>query len=174
MEQWLTELTAGEAKAIVWTGGPCELVQPGTIDAGSDWCAQASITLKHPRSPQDRPMVEIYFDTPTHGRPSPAYAFRGMIDDEGLVRFRGDFEGAWLERFATLIPQGADILDIGCGAGEPIGRWLSAFFGFPVALTREAKGGFPDDRAAPGERFGDRESDPRRRTGNQCALSVQL
>jgi hypothetical protein len=33
---------------------------------------------------------------------------------------------------------------------EPIGRWLSAFFGFPVALTREAKGGFPDDRAAPG------------------------
>jgi hypothetical protein len=99
VEQWLRELTAGEAKAIVWTGGPCELVQPGTIDAGSDWCAQASITLKHPRSPQDRPMVEIYFDTPTHGRPSPAYAFRGMIDDEGLVRFRADFEGAWLERF---------------------------------------------------------------------------
>jgi hypothetical protein len=22
-----------------------------------------------------------------------------MIDDEGLVRFRADFEGAWLERF---------------------------------------------------------------------------
>ena len=44
-------------------------------------------------------MVEIYFDTPTHGRPSPAYAFRGMIDDEGLVRFRAEFEGAWLERF---------------------------------------------------------------------------
>jgi hypothetical protein len=44
-------------------------------------------------------MIEIYFDTPTHGRPSPAYAFRGVLLSEGLVRFRSDFEGAWLERF---------------------------------------------------------------------------
>jgi hypothetical protein len=99
VEAWLKELTAGDAKAIVWTGGPCELVGPDGIDTGSDWCAQAAILLKHPRNRQDRPMVEIYFDTPTHGRPSPAYAFRGMLDDVGLVRFRADFESAWLERF---------------------------------------------------------------------------
>ena len=33
-------------------------------------------------------------------------------------------EGVWLERFAALLPETASILDIGCGAGEPIGRWL--------------------------------------------------
>ena len=100
VEAWLKELTAGEARSIVWTGGACELNDPNNpIDSGSDWCAEATIHLKHPRSRNDQPVIEIYFDTPKHGRPSPAYAFRGVIDDEGLVRFRGDFEGAWLERF---------------------------------------------------------------------------
>jgi SAM-dependent methyltransferase len=33
-------------------------------------------------------------------------------------------EGAWLARFTALVPHGARILDIGCGAGEPIARNL--------------------------------------------------
>jgi hypothetical protein len=100
VEAWLKELTAGEARSIVWTGGACELNNDlNPIDSGSDWCAQATIHLKHPHNRGDQPIVEIYFDTPKHGRPSPAYAFRGIIDTEGLIRFRGDFEAAWLERF---------------------------------------------------------------------------
>jgi hypothetical protein len=97
---WLKELTAGDARAIVWTGGGCELSNTlNGIDAGSDWCAQATILLKHPKDRSDKPMVEIYFDTPTHGRPSPAYAFRGITEDGGLQRFRQDFESDWLARF---------------------------------------------------------------------------
>lgn len=32
--------------------------------------------------------------------------------------------GAWLDRFLTLVPTGAAILDIGCGSGEPIARYF--------------------------------------------------
>lgn len=98
--EWLKEMTAGDARGIVWTGGGCELsdtIMPG--DAGSDWCAQATILLNHPHDAHDKPIVEIYFDTPTHGRPSPAYAFRAITEDQGLERFRQDFENDWLARF---------------------------------------------------------------------------
>jgi hypothetical protein len=97
---WLKELTAGDARAIVWTGGACQLadtIMPG--DAGSDWCAQATILLNHPNNRADKPIVEIYFDKPTHGRPSPAYAFRAVIEEDGLLRFRQDFETSWIVRF---------------------------------------------------------------------------
>src|ERR1700684_3537436 len=33
-------------------------------------------------------------------------------------------EGAWLDRFIALLPEHAAILDIGCGSGEPIARYL--------------------------------------------------
>ncbi len=33
-------------------------------------------------------------------------------------------ERAWLERYTTLLPQGATILDVGCGSAEPIARHL--------------------------------------------------
>ena len=33
-------------------------------------------------------------------------------------------ENAWLDRFSALLSQGASILDIGCGSGEPIARYL--------------------------------------------------
>jgi trans-aconitate methyltransferase len=33
-------------------------------------------------------------------------------------------ERLWLERFAGLVPPNGAVLDLGCGAGEPIARWL--------------------------------------------------
>lgn len=39
---------------------------------------------------------------------------------------RGDLiiEREWMERFVTLLPAGSAILDIGCGSGQPIARYL--------------------------------------------------
>lgn len=34
------------------------------------------------------------------------------------------FEAPWLERFVSDLPARSDILDVGCGAGEPIARYL--------------------------------------------------
>jgi predicted TPR repeat methyltransferase len=42
-------------------------------------------------------------------------------------RARGNrlMEGAWLERFCALLPAQSSILDIGCGSGEPMARYLT-------------------------------------------------
>lgn len=38
---------------------------------------------------------------------------------------RGSFpERTWLERFERMLPRGAELLDLGCGGGEPIARFL--------------------------------------------------
>lgn len=38
---------------------------------------------------------------------------------------RGSFpERAWLERFERMLPAEAEVLDLGCGGGEPIARFL--------------------------------------------------
>jgi trans-aconitate methyltransferase len=39
-------------------------------------------------------------------------------------RGRNLFETPWLDRFVALLPQSASVLDIGCGAGERIARYL--------------------------------------------------
>jgi len=39
-------------------------------------------------------------------------------------RSQQGLEGAWLDRFIALVPPRAAILDIGCGFGEPIARYL--------------------------------------------------
>ena len=38
---------------------------------------------------------------------------------------RGDRlrEGAWLDRFLTLLPPGGSVLDLGCGSGRPMARY---------------------------------------------------
>ena len=36
------------------------------------------------------------------------------------------FERVWLDRFLAMVPPGGRILDVGCGAGEPIARYLMA------------------------------------------------
>ncbi|MGZ6015131.1 MAG: hypothetical protein ACXWKM_05250, partial [Phenylobacterium sp.] len=71
------------------------------------------VELKHPKSRNDTPMVEIFFEAPKHGRPGKAYAFRGEMraaDGEDLSRFRKDFEYDWTSRFRP--PEGA-IVDCG-------------------------------------------------------------
>ncbi len=35
-------------------------------------------------------------------------------------------EARWLARFGDALPQGGSVLDLGCGAGEPIAAWLIA------------------------------------------------
>ena len=34
------------------------------------------------------------------------------------------FEQSWLDRFVSCLPSGGNVLDVGCGAGEPIARYL--------------------------------------------------
>jgi SAM-dependent methyltransferase len=59
---------------------------------------------------------------------SPPDAIIGLYRRYALqwARDRGKhlFEKSWLDRFLALQPAGADILDIGCGSGEPIARYL--------------------------------------------------
>ena len=42
------------------------------------------------------------------------------------AELRGDFlyEKAWLDRFLSIIPKHSNILDLGCGSGTPIARYL--------------------------------------------------
>ncbi|HSZ53566.1 MAG TPA: class I SAM-dependent methyltransferase [Caulobacteraceae bacterium] len=62
-------------------------------------------------------------------------------------------ETAWLERFCAVLPTRAVILDVGCGPGEPIGRYL-ANRGFSVvgvdsspAMIELFRGHLPDQEA---------------------------
>jgi len=52
----------------------------------------------------------------------------GLYQRHGLAwaHVRGNrlIETAWLDRFRALLPTQANILDLGCGSGEPIGRYL--------------------------------------------------
>ena len=107
VEAWLKALTGTNARAITWTGGPCEIVGPG-IDQGSDWCAQATVTLAHPKNRRDTATIEVFFEAPKHGRPGRAYAFRGEMeaaDGQDMSRDRKAFEADWTSRFPA--PDGA-------------------------------------------------------------------
>ncbi|MDB5674144.1 MAG: hypothetical protein JWM65_1126, partial [Sphingomonas bacterium] len=44
------------------------------------------------------------------------------MPDRGTVLSAG--ERAWLDRLILPLPRGATILDLGCGGGEPIDRYL--------------------------------------------------
>lgn len=41
-------------------------------------------------------------------------------------RSKALFEARWLARFAAGLPLGGRVLDLGCGAGDPIARWFMA------------------------------------------------
>lgn len=42
------------------------------------------------------------------------------------ARGRSLSEARWLARFAAALPDNGHVLDLGCGAGEPIARWFMA------------------------------------------------
>ncbi len=50
--------------------------------------------------------------------------------DVASLAYRGDGEGDgsygdWLDELAPLLPDGGEILDLGCGNGIPVARWLT-------------------------------------------------
>jgi SAM-dependent methyltransferase len=55
---------------------------------------------------------------------SPAERIVGLYERHArawdAARGRSGMERAWLDAFAALIPPGAAVLDLGCGAGEPM------------------------------------------------------
>lgn len=114
---WLKTLVGQDARAIAWTGGPCRLVIPGSgIDDGSSpWCAQATITLLHPRARDDQPVIELYFEDPVQGHLGPPFAFRSIMvtRDNGpdYQRERRYFEADWRERFPAKIAACQDSSD---------------------------------------------------------------
>jgi SAM-dependent methyltransferase len=59
---------------------------------------------------------------------TPAERIAGLYERHAMAfdreRGRSLFERAWLERFEAGLPEGAAVLDIGCGSGEPIARHL--------------------------------------------------
>ena len=103
VDSWLRALAGRNAKAIVWSGGACQLAIDLTpMYSGGALCAQATVRLAHPTARDDAPMVEIYFDQPRRGHPGRAYAFRGALrtrDGWDITRFRRDFEAEWVDRF---------------------------------------------------------------------------
>ncbi len=83
-------------------------------------------------------------------------------------RGRALFERPWLERFRAALPSDRSVLDLGCGAGEPLARYLIEH-GHTVtgvdsspALIETARTRFPKERwmtadmrsVSLGERFG--------------------
>ncbi|WP_421947177.1 class I SAM-dependent DNA methyltransferase [Phaeodactylibacter xiamenensis] len=79
---------------------------------------------------------------------------RSVYEQHGLQydaeRSRLLFEKKWLRRFENLLPASAAILDVGCGGGEPIGRYFIeqgyAVTGidFAAPMVELAKARFPD------------------------------
>jgi SAM-dependent methyltransferase len=64
------------------------------------------------------------------------------------------YEKPWLDRFCALLPSDGSVLDCGCGAGEPIARYLSqcgyAVMGVDssIAMVRMFQSLLPGQRAA--------------------------
>ena len=55
---------------------------------------------------------------------------RGVYERQATAydtsRSRALFEARWLARFSACLPSGGHVLDLGCGAGDPIARWFMA------------------------------------------------
>lgn len=61
---------------------------------------------------------------------------RAVYDEQAALydaqRSRALFEARWLARFSACLRPGGRVLDLGCGAGEPIAQW---FIGEGFVLT---------------------------------------
>jgi hypothetical protein len=101
VEVWLTDVVGDTAASITWRGGSCKLVSDlNPLDAGSRWCAGATIVPKgHPKEPAE---IEIFFEKPVGGKPGKPYAFRSVdYDDDGpeYGRFLIEFDRAYRQRY---------------------------------------------------------------------------
>lgn len=60
---------------------------------------------------------------------TPAERIAGLYEEHAAAwdaaRGRHGMERAWLDAFAALVPPGGTVLDVGCGAGEPIAADLA-------------------------------------------------
>lgn len=105
VERWLRELTGRDARSIAWSGGRCRLVnKENPLDAGGDWCGQATIRPSRASGAADVATLEIFFESFRRGRPGKAYAFRARMraaDGWDLARFPSDFESQWTSRFRS-------------------------------------------------------------------------
>lgn len=59
----------------------------------------------------------------------PASKNIGALYERNAAAFDNDrgkrlVERAWMERFRAAMPEGAAVLDLGCGSGEPVARFL--------------------------------------------------
>jgi SAM-dependent methyltransferase len=50
--------------------------------------------------------------------------YEANADHWDTTRSRALFEKAWLDRWLAHVPSGDKLIDLGCGAGEPIARYL--------------------------------------------------
>lgn len=50
--------------------------------------------------------------------------YRRRAKDFDTDRSRALFEKGWLDAFCALLPAGGSVLDVGCGMGEPLARYL--------------------------------------------------
>lgn len=101
VEVWLTDVVGDTAASVTWRGGTCKLVSDlNPLDAGSDWCAGATIVPKgHPKEPAE---IEVFFEKPVGGKPGKPYAFRSVdYDDDGpeYGRFFIEFDHAYRQRY---------------------------------------------------------------------------
>jgi len=73
---------------------------------------------------------------------------------QARVRESTLYEKPWLDRFCALLPSEGSVLDCGCGAGEPIARYLSqcgyAVMGVDssIAMVQMFQARLPGQRAA--------------------------
>lgn len=61
----------------------------------------------------------------TDGPRDPVDYYKTHAAQFDATRSRADVEQGWFDRFTALVPEGGDILDAGCGGGEPIATSLA-------------------------------------------------
>lgn len=77
--------------------------------------------------------------------------YDGNAAEYDRQRSRTLFEARWLTRFGDSLPKGGSVLDLGCGAGQPIAAWLIAegfqYTGadFSVPMLDIARTRWPDE-----------------------------
>ena len=81
-----------------------------------------------PARPEGRGTSDLDAERAPAAPPGSPEAIRGVYDRQARAhdrsRSRALFEEGWLARFAACLSPGGRVLDLGCGGGEPIGRWL--------------------------------------------------